>query len=103
MRFAARHHARVPVFELGRDLGIDVRNEVLRDDDLFDADEAFLTSTTREACCRLSTVDDRTIGTGKPGPIAWKLLRAFSRARRGAVTRVFRFTNCQRGAVHSSA
>src|SRR3954463_11226659 len=36
------------VFEVGRAAGIDVRDQVLRDDDLFAADEAFLTSTTRE-------------------------------------------------------
>jgi Branched-chain amino acid aminotransferase/4-amino-4-deoxychorismate lyase len=36
------------VFEIGRDAGVEVREQVLRDDDLFAADEAFLTSTTRE-------------------------------------------------------
>ena len=43
---------------------------------LFGADEAFLTSTTREAV-PIVTVDDRRIGTGKPGPVTWKLLIAF--------------------------
>ena len=37
------------LFEVGRDVGVAVREQVLRDDDLFSADEAFLTSTTREA------------------------------------------------------
>ena len=55
------------VVELGRELGIDVLERVLRDEDLFDADEAFLTSTTREVL-PIVAVDDRTIGTGKPGP-----------------------------------
>jgi branched-chain amino acid aminotransferase len=64
------------LFEVGRDLGIDVREEVLRDDDLFSADEAFLTSTTREAV-PIVKVDDRTIGTGKPGPVTKKLLKGF--------------------------
>src|SRR5256714_3968960 len=36
------------VFEIGREAGIEVREQVLYDDDLFHADEAFLTSTTRE-------------------------------------------------------
>jgi branched-chain amino acid aminotransferase len=36
------------LFEVGRDRGITVREAVLRDDDLFGADETFLTSTTRE-------------------------------------------------------
>ena len=62
----------------GKDVGVDVREEVMRDDDLFGADEAFLTSTTREAV-PIVTVDDRTIGNGKPGPVTWKLLEGFRR------------------------
>ena len=69
------------LFEVGRDLGIDVREQVLRDDDLFAADEAFLTSTTREAV-PIVTVDDRTIGSGRPGPVTTALLKGFrERAR----------------------
>jgi branched-chain amino acid aminotransferase len=69
------------LFEVGRDVGVDVRENVLRDDDLFSADEAFLTSTTREAV-PIVKVDERTIGTGKPGPVTQKLLKGFrDRAR----------------------
>jgi branched-chain amino acid aminotransferase len=69
------------LFEVGRDVGVDVREKVLRDDDLFSADEAFLTSTTREAV-PIVKVDDRTIGTGKPGAVTKKLLKGFrDRAR----------------------
>ena len=69
------------LFEVGRDVGVDVREKVLRDDDLFSAAEAFLTSTTREAV-PIVTVDDRTIGAGKPGPVTKKLLKGFrDRAR----------------------
>ena len=64
------------LFDVGRDVGVDVREQVLRDEDLFGADEAFLTSTTREAL-PIVTVNDRTIGNGKPGPITWKLLNGF--------------------------
>ena len=64
------------IFELGRDAGIDVREQILRDDDLFGADEAFLTSTTREILS-IVAVDDRKIGDGKPGPITSSLLKAF--------------------------
>jgi len=64
------------LFEIGRDAEIDVREEVLRDDNLFDADEAFLTSTTREVL-PIVAVDESTIGTGAPGPVTEKLLRAF--------------------------
>ena len=64
------------LFEIGRDVGIQVREEVLRDSDLFGADEAFLTSTTREAL-PIVTVDGRTIGNGRPGPVTKKLLEGF--------------------------
>src|SRR4051812_10815607 len=61
------------IFEIGRTGGIEVREQVLRDDDLFSADEAFLTSTTREIL-PIVTVDERVIGSGEPGPITTKLL-----------------------------
>jgi branched-chain amino acid aminotransferase len=64
------------VFDVGKDVGIPVREVTLRDNDLFGADEAFLTSTTRELV-PIVTVDDQTIGTGKPGPITRKLLDGF--------------------------
>jgi branched-chain amino acid aminotransferase len=67
------------IFEVGRDAGIDVREKILRDDDLFDADEAFLTSTTREVLS-IVAVDERSIGDGRPGPITLKLLKAFRAA-----------------------
>ena len=66
------------LFDIGKEIGIDVREQTLRDDDLFGADEAFLTSTTREAV-PIVTVNDRTIGSGKPGPVTWKLLNEFRR------------------------
>jgi branched-chain amino acid aminotransferase len=64
------------IFDLGLEAGIEVREQVLRDDDLFLTDEAFLTSTTRELVPIVS-VDDRKIGDGKPGPITQKLLKTF--------------------------
>src|SRR3954469_23455362 len=36
------------LFEVGAEIGVPVREQVLKDDDLFGADECFLTSTTRE-------------------------------------------------------
>ena len=69
------------LFDVGRDVGIDVREQVLRDADLFAADEAFLTSTTREAV-PITTVDDRAIGNGKPGPVTARLLEGFRRRAR---------------------
>ena len=66
------------LFEIGKDVAVDVREQVLRDEDLYGADEAFLTSTTREAV-PIVKVDDRTIGSGRPGPITRKLLDGFRR------------------------
>jgi len=66
------------VFDVGKMAGVDVREHVLRDDDLFGADEAFLTSTTRELV-PIVTVGDRAIGSGRPGPVTWKLLDRFRR------------------------
>ena len=64
------------LFEVGATAGIPVREAVLKDEDLLNADESFLTSTTRELV-PIVQVDDRTIGTGKPGPITRGLLEAF--------------------------
>jgi branched-chain amino acid aminotransferase len=67
------------LFDVGKDVGVEVAETVLGDEDLFRADEAFLTSTTRELV-PIVTVNDRMIGNGRPGPVTWKLLNAFRRA-----------------------
>jgi len=64
------------LFEVGADAGVPVREQALKDPDLFGADEVFLTSTTREIV-PIVTVDDRTIGNGKPGPVTKALLQRF--------------------------
>jgi branched-chain amino acid aminotransferase len=64
------------IFELGRELGIDVREETLLPKDLADADEMFITSTTRELS-PVVNVDGRPVGTGKPGPITKRLLARY--------------------------
>jgi branched-chain amino acid aminotransferase len=64
------------LFEIGAERGIEVREAVLLDEDLFGADEAFLTGTTRELV-PIVRVDDRPIGTGHPGPLTSTLLQAF--------------------------
>jgi len=71
------------IFELGRDVGIEVREQVLRDDNLFDAGEAFLTSTTREVV-PIVAVNERAIGSGKPGIVTRKLLKTLRDLARGA-------------------
>jgi branched-chain amino acid aminotransferase len=66
------------LFEIGEEVGVDVRYETLFPDDLQTAEEAFITSTTRELS-PVTRVDDRPVGTGKPGPVTKKLLEAYRR------------------------
>jgi branched-chain amino acid aminotransferase len=73
------------LFEIGPAAGVPVREAVLRDPDLFGADEAFLTSTTREVL-PIVHVDGRAIGTGAPGSVTRTLLDRF-RARAQELTR----------------
>jgi branched-chain amino acid aminotransferase len=73
------------LFELGREIGIDVREETLYPKDLETADEMFITSTTRELS-PVVNVDGRAIGSGKPGPIT-KKLTALYQQRAGELTR----------------
>jgi branched-chain amino acid aminotransferase len=69
---------RALLFEIGAEIGVPVREAILRDADLFGADECFLTSTTREVV-PIVQVDDREIGSGAPGPITRALLEAYRR------------------------
>ena len=71
------------VLELGRDAGLDMRERALIDEDLIGADEAFLTSTTREVM-PITRVNGHEIGTGRPGPVTQQLLAAFRAAARRA-------------------
>ena len=77
------------VFEVGAALGIPVEETVLRDADLFNADEAFFTSTTKELM-PIVRVDDRAIGTGTPGGITQRLLAEYRRRANEMTTAVVR-------------
>ena len=66
------------VFEIGKNAGIAVREATLRDDDLFAADEMFLTSTTREIL-PIVDVDGHAIGTGRPGATTRRLHSEYRR------------------------
>jgi len=66
------------VFEIGRAIGIDVREETLLPKDLETADEMFITSTTRELS-PVVKVDGRVVGSGKPGPITQKILAEYQK------------------------
>jgi branched-chain amino acid aminotransferase len=66
------------VLEIAADLGIACAETPLHDRDLFDADEAFFTSTTKEVV-PITQVDDQKIGTGEPGAISKRLLTEYRR------------------------
>jgi branched-chain amino acid aminotransferase len=64
------------LFDVADDVGIDMRRETLFPEDLETADEAFITSTTREIS-PVVRIDDRVIGNGTPGPTTLKLLDGY--------------------------
>ena len=72
------------LFEVGSEIGVDVRDETLYPKDLETADEAFITSTTREIS-PVTRIDGRPVGTGKPGPITMRLLAGYQQ-RAAALT-----------------
>ncbi len=76
------------LFDVGKDIGVEVRDETLFPPDLATADEAFITSTTREIS-PVTRIDGRPVGTGKPGPITMRLLEAYQK-RAVAMTAVAR-------------
>jgi branched-chain amino acid aminotransferase len=75
------------VFELGQGVGVKVEEAVLKDADLFDADEAFFTSSTKEIM-PIVEVDDRKVGSGKPGAVTKTLLAEFRRRANELTTAV---------------
>ena len=68
-----RLHTDLPNYWDAWDIDKHYRN---RYTDLLDADEAFLTSTLKEAA-PIRIVGDRPIGSGRPGPITLRILAAF--------------------------
>jgi branched-chain amino acid aminotransferase len=70
------------IVKIAHDLGYKVSFEALRRDDLYVADEAFLTGTAAEVV-PLESVDDRLVGNGKPGPITTEIMTTYHQAIRG--------------------
>jgi len=64
------------IFELAAQLGIEVREQTLTRYDIYTADECFLTGTAAEVIPVVS-LDQRPIGTGRPGELTKRLLDAF--------------------------
>ena len=66
------------VLELAGDLGLHVEERAFGVEELYRADEVFLTSTTSEVL-PITRVDTREIGAGRPGPVTLRLLDAYRR------------------------
>jgi len=66
------------VLDVGRALGLAMEEVTLFDHDLFEADEAFFTSTTKEIV-PIVEVGDRVVGSGVPGPTTTSLLVEYRR------------------------
>jgi branched-chain amino acid aminotransferase len=71
---------------MAQDLGIPVKEEIFSRDELYLADEAFLTGTAAEVV-PIRAVDDRAVGTGKPGPITTEVQQTYFATVRGKVDR----------------
>ncbi len=74
------------IFEVGDEAGVPVEKATLFPADLDTADEAFLTGSTREIS-PVVRIDERVVGSGKPGPITLKLLDVFRRRARAMSVR----------------
>ena len=66
------------VIDIARTFAVEVRQENLTRQDLYVADECFLTGTAAEVV-PVVRIDQRTIGTGKPGPMTGRLAEEFHR------------------------
>jgi branched-chain amino acid aminotransferase len=72
------------VMTLARELGHDLREQSFTRDEMWTADEIFLTGTAAEIT-PVREVDGRKIGAGEPGPVTRRLQERFFQAARDAV------------------
>jgi len=81
---------RASMIEVARDRGYQVEEAQLTRDDLYVADEIFLTGTAAEVT-PIREIDHRTIGEGKRGPMTEELQTAFFDIATGVDTRYDRW------------
>jgi branched-chain amino acid aminotransferase len=67
---------RKAVFDIAASLGITIREADISRHDIYTADECFLTGTAAEVIAA-TKLDQRPIGTGKPGPVTNRVITAF--------------------------
>jgi branched-chain amino acid aminotransferase len=64
------------VIRLAAQCSVPLREQTIMPEDLYAADECFLTGTAAEVI-PVTKIDGRAIGTGHPGPVSQKLSHAF--------------------------
>lgn len=64
------------VFEIAAHIGVPIRERELSRHDIYTADECFLTGTAAEVIAAVK-LDQRAIGTGKPGDVTQKVIARF--------------------------
>ncbi len=74
------------IITVARDMGYEVIEEPISRDQIYIADEAFLTGTAAE-CVAVCEVDFRKIGDGKMGPITRKIQKTFHDVIHGKVAK----------------
>ena len=62
------------VFKMAADLNLKMRTEPITEEGLWEMDELFLSGTTTDIQ-GINTVDGKTIGDGRPGPVTLKLVK----------------------------
>jgi len=67
---------REAILELAPQLGINTQEHDIKLDELFQAQEAFLTNSLIEVM-PLAEVDGKSIGSGRPGPLTRKLMAGY--------------------------
>ncbi len=70
------------VMTLLKETGVEAREDMVTRDDLYTADEVFMTGTAAEIT-PIREVDQRQVGPGVPGPITQKLQKMYSSLVRG--------------------
>ncbi|RJQ49952.1 MAG: branched-chain amino acid transaminase [Nitrospiraceae bacterium] len=73
---------RKSIIEMAQKLKIRVKEASFTRDEMYIADEVFLTGTAAEVT-PVREIDDRTVGSGKPGPVTKKLQSLFFRIVKG--------------------
>jgi branched-chain amino acid aminotransferase len=85
---ALRGITRSIVFEIAAELGIKITETDITRHDVFVANECFLTGTAAEII-PVVTVDGRSIGNGKPGPITTRTVARFREMTRQTGTPIY--------------